>query len=370
MLRDLFYFVSDYEHIVIIFCLLTFFVLGLKAKTNMCKMDNREFILDKNFSNALKGIACVLILMSHYESATHMRLDYYPWGISKVIFSTSANMGLVWFMFISGYGLTKSKIGDIEIGKDFIKRIGKVLIPMLIVYVCSFIVFAFIDRIAFISPDEAIAVPRDYFMFNNTIEFSWIYILTIPFRQWWYVWCIFFYYIFFYLSLYVNKKTTLGVTLPLFALLVVYYFVSYNIAGQNYAHYYRLTWAFFAGHIVGYYKNIKRWVRLVSIGFMILSILLEDKFQIVSFCMAMGILCIVSRLNKFYDFKGSILLWLGSISYFFYLSHRRISWVIMEATCFVDLIIWLLLSLIVSYVIYKFYKKIFPRWNLNKKVQS
>lgn len=81
------------------------FLIGLKRKKEI----NRELVLDKNFSSVLKGIACIFILMGHYESTMHYPLDYYPKCLGWFIRLTTANVALVWFMFISGYGLTISK---------------------------------------------------------------------------------------------------------------------------------------------------------------------------------------------------------------------------------------------------------------------
>ena len=47
-------------------------------------------------SQALKGIACVFILMGHWGQRK-FDIDM-PWGISKVVWQTTATTALVWFM--------------------------------------------------------------------------------------------------------------------------------------------------------------------------------------------------------------------------------------------------------------------------------
>ena len=149
-------------------------------------------------------------------------------------------------------------------------------------------------------------------------------ILFTPIKWYWYVWCIIMYYVIFYTADYLSKKYRMSSTIFLVCMLMLYYIVAFNILGPTLAHYYRLTWAFLFGHLFAKWNQLSQALRMGSVGIGLVSFYFESLFMILSFVLAILVLLWTSSLNKRFDYKGKPLLYLGSISYFFYLSHRRI----------------------------------------------
>lgn len=105
----------DIEYIIIIVVLISVFFIGLKSRSIEYDKLYLPFVIDKQMAVALKGLACVLILLGHWGQRK-FDVDM-PWGVSKVVWNTTANIGLVWFMFFSGYGMSLKK-GTEEVGLD------------------------------------------------------------------------------------------------------------------------------------------------------------------------------------------------------------------------------------------------------------
>lgn len=105
----------DIEYIIIIVVLISVFFIGLKSRSIEYDKLYLPFVIDKQMAVALKGLACVLILLGHWRQRK-FDVDM-PWGVSKVVWNTTANIGLVWFMFFSGYGMSLKK-GTEEVGLD------------------------------------------------------------------------------------------------------------------------------------------------------------------------------------------------------------------------------------------------------------
>lgn len=106
----------DIEYIIIIVVLISVFFIGLKSRSIEYDKLYLPFVIDKQMAVALKGLACVLILLGHWGQRK-FDVDM-PWGVSKVVWNTTANIGLVWFMFFSGYGMSLKK-GTEEVGQCF-----------------------------------------------------------------------------------------------------------------------------------------------------------------------------------------------------------------------------------------------------------
>lgn len=100
----------DIEYIIILLILGLLFVFSLSPR----KSSGRIFILftiDKKMSNAIKGIACVFVLMGHWATMRIVNNDLHLGGaVSVVVYYLSANIALTWFMFFSGYGMSLKRI--------------------------------------------------------------------------------------------------------------------------------------------------------------------------------------------------------------------------------------------------------------------
>lgn len=97
---------SDIEYLIITIFLAFLFLTGLKMRQyDNCNIRdfvkdrvNLWFSIDYNFSSAIKGIACVLILMGHYRSF-FLPISEDETLITMIIGMSSANIALFLFMF-------------------------------------------------------------------------------------------------------------------------------------------------------------------------------------------------------------------------------------------------------------------------------
>ena len=146
-------------------------------------------------------------------------------------------------------------------------------------------------------------------------------------------------------------------TYILFVLLMLYYVTAITIIEPNFAQYYRYPWAFFAGHLFARFNDCNSRERKICFLLLGLSIFSWSigLVSIVVNIIAIIFLCFISVLNRKYTYNGKILLWLGTLSYFFYLIHERISWLLLAYTKIISPIVWILITLVISYILNYFY---------------
>lgn len=359
---------SDIEYIVIIVALFIFFLLGLKRKN--ATVTGGLLAIDLNMSSAMKGVACVMILMSHWGQR-RFNIDM-PWGVSKLVWYLFANIALVWFMFFSGYGLSKKNLkneSSIDIVILWGKRLKKVYFPLLIVCIVSMVLYALLPDCFSLSEAKRLWIPQDIHRIHdfNMEELKPLLLHLFGWKDW-YVLCIIFFYTLFYLSELLSKKIHLETTVLLFGLLFVYFIWAYFFYGQKEAHFYRYPWAFFLGHIVARWHNYeKKHVPLILLFILLLPILLESKIMILAYVIAIILLQIASLINRKYDMNGKIALFLGTISYFFYLCHVRIGYTIITYIGVDSILVWVLITTIVSYLLWKVYNILKIKVDYNKR---
>ena len=97
--------------------------------------------IDYNFSVAIKGIACVLILMGHYRTYI-LPLSDDETFITQVVGMSSANVALFLFMFFSGYGMSLKEYVGHEIKQEWFARVKKIYLPLLVTCVLMIFVYA------------------------------------------------------------------------------------------------------------------------------------------------------------------------------------------------------------------------------------
>lgn len=341
---------SGYEHIFIFVALVVLFILGMKK--NQSSENCEPFVLDKNFSGALKGIAVVLILMTHYEQ---MFSDESTCMLRRFVARIPANVALVWFMFISGFGCTKSAPNKIGYLLPGVSRCLKVFLPMLFCFGVSILLYLILPHRFDFEEFGALHLPKEIYLFQNQMT-DIGFVLKGMFRSYWYVWCILMYYVLFYVSSFLANRFNVSMTNILLVLMVLYYIAAFNIAGESYAHYYRLTWAFFLGHVFALLSKISpRGVAVYIVICAIPSAIFEARYMNFSFILSVLTLLFVSFLNKRFVFKSKALLFLGTVSFFFYLIHRRIAWVICCYLDFYGVVPWILISLLVSVFMWRVY---------------
>lgn len=118
--------ITDLEFGLILTLIFALFIKGLKKKEE----PEVFFSLDKSMSVGLKGISCILILIAHFYNMYHWNDNHsISWlHLSKICGNLGANIALVIFMFISGYGLSKSHYKN-ETFMNFLKKeYGKYII--------------------------------------------------------------------------------------------------------------------------------------------------------------------------------------------------------------------------------------------------
>lgn len=196
---------SELEHILVILLLGILFFLSLKRKESSPL--SRKYLLERDYSTALKGIACVFILIGHYETINHDASLSLNYPIGRFVQSTSANIGLVWFMFISGYGLSVSK-KTASWKSQCLNRLIKIFLPMLFVFLVTLVACLLIptDIITITKVQDSLYGSIDDIK-NLPLAVSSLWSLIITSIKWyWYVWCIAIYYLIFYLSSYLESR--------------------------------------------------------------------------------------------------------------------------------------------------------------------
>ncbi len=96
---------NNIEFIVLIVMMLLLFLFGLRKREAI--IVGKYTGIDLPMSTALKGIACVLILMGHFAARKFTLGDTTP--INRLVYLTTANIALALFMYFSGYGLSLKK---------------------------------------------------------------------------------------------------------------------------------------------------------------------------------------------------------------------------------------------------------------------
>lgn len=112
---------NDIEFLVLLALMAFFFLTGLKKRDKA--LEGRFTGIDLPMTTALKGIACVLILMGHFVSR-RMGIEEQT-RISMLVYRTTANVALAVFMFFSGYGLSVKRTsggGIYCLGKEGLKK--------------------------------------------------------------------------------------------------------------------------------------------------------------------------------------------------------------------------------------------------------
>lgn len=343
----------DIEYIILFTVLGILFVGSLHRKDFLTiGGDKALFSVDLQMSSALKGIACIFILMEHWA---YMRVwpNLQP-GITRTVWTFTGSIALTWFMFFSGYGLSLKRM---KRGEHFIKwkqSILKIYIPCLLASVIAFIFYALLpDKF---TQDDLLALRMNPNLYTiHHLETGNILPLIRSLllgNGSWYVGCIIIFYTLFYLASYVAEKMHWTFSYVLTALFLVYFVWAYFYFGKPQAHYYRYCWTFMFGHAVAT-RTKASWIMA---SFFLFNLGIGE--WILPYIIAIIGLCFMSVLNDKYEVKGKYMLWLGSISYLFYLSHETISYILLTYLHIDSLIVWVILSVIVASILYIVRKRI------------
>ncbi len=351
-------YVSDVEHIIVLGILALLFISGVRKREYSC---TNRLALDLSVTTALKGVACIFILMGHYETIMHSRGYSNVRSIGWLIWLTSANIALFWFMFISGYGLTKSN-KKVCIN-NVCSRLAKVYLPLLYIGTVSILFYVVLPAPYSHDDLNRYMIPIQIQQLD-TFDISCLY--SIVYKALglgdWYVMCIIVFYMLFYISDFISGKTKLSITLVLGTTLLLYFIFAYIFIDAQHAHYFRYPWVFFAGHVLARWESLSknRMLRYMLALLPFISIMITDgKYMWLSFFIAYSTLVCIMKLNTKYTYSGRSLAFLGIVSYFFYLVHQRISWVALYYGHIFDLSVWIISTIIISYSLMYIYKRIF-----------
>ena len=353
---------TDIEYIAMFIIMAILFIVGLKPR-NKNIVGNVFLAIDLNMSGAMKGIACVFVLMGHWKLLTVSSDMHVAWGISRLVWNFTANIALFWFMFFSGYGLSKKNYDGVAIKYLWWMRVKKIYLPLLIVCVVMVVLQ---DLLPF--KDGTIYKQLETFDMLHHISADNIPTIVLRSLGWadWYVICILYFYSFFYLTLWLSKKYNISQTYILFGFMVLYLAVAIPFCGFQRAHYYRYCWVFFLGHIIAKWESIpNKKIAVFMLTVLAVTLILENGMRITNiiltdsaYAMAIMMLYVVSAINKRYEMQGKAMLFLGSISYFFYLCHIRIGFFLIWYIGVIDVVVWTLVTLVIAYALTIGYKKI------------
>lgn len=81
----------------------------------------------------------------------------------------------------------------------------------------------------------------------------------------------------------------------------------------------------------------------------------ESIYMLIAYGIAVFSLYLFSTINFKYEIKSHILLFMGTISYFFYLSHIRIGYPILVYSGISSILGWIILTILISYILYRIY---------------
>lgn len=268
-------------------------------------------------------------------------------GISRLIWMFSAHTALTWFMFFSGYGMSLKRIRQGEHLIRWKNSVFKIYLPCLFVNTVAFLLYSVLPEFGS-SPEEYAKLmlnPNIHELHHLTLDN--IFSLLLSFFSGngsWYVGCIIMFYSIFYFASYIAEKKQWRFTLVLAFFFLVYFVIAYIYFGKAQAHYYRYCWTFLFGHAVA--TKTKLSITIATI--FLITIGMENWVLHMSYVIAMIGICLVSVLNTKYVVYGKYMLWLGGISYLFYLSHESISYVLITYLHVNSVIAWVGLSVIVA----------------------
>lgn len=189
-------------------------------------------------------------------------------------------------------------------------------------------------------------------LLHRNPDISLLYVLGM--RDEWYVWCIIYFYLIFYVAYRIAGRLRIDATLVLTALMVVYFAFAYNFFGESQAHYYRFPLAFMAGHVAA--KETKGIESAIAIMIAMLTFFFIEFHYLKCYVIAFMVLYLLGVADKMCVVRRGILYKVGMVSYFFYLCHQRISQPMLDCAGIADCLLWIVLTALVAYAVSLAYK--------------
>lgn len=171
-------------------------------------------------SHAIKGMACILILLGHYAN---MRISPNFSAISKIVWMFSSNVALTWFMFFSGYGLSLKD--NLNIKDAWKHSILKIYLPSLFVGICASLMYIFLPATLTHTDVVTLHINENLYLlqhFSLNVLSEIVKSLLLGNGSW-YVVCIMVFYSIFYLGLYISKCKNINLSIILGVLFLIYF---------------------------------------------------------------------------------------------------------------------------------------------------
>ena len=349
---------ADIENIIILLFIFILLICGAKRRFFPVVRNKSVWsllLIDKKTSIVIKGIACVFVLMGHYGTWL-INSEREVGVITTIVTHTTANIALTWFMFFSGFGLSLKIYENCFFLRNCVKRVSKIYLPLLYVCICASLLYLILPYYEHLS-----GFSSWYDNIHILGKESWgPLIYQILGLSDWYVVCIIYYVLLFYLSAFISIKWKCNVSLVLGVLLLCYIVAAFFVYGPPQAHFYRYPWVFMLGHLVATHKNNAKWINISLLLLFSFTWCLLDKICIFCFIIALILLASFSLISQRYDYNGRYLLFLGGVSYFFYLSHQRIGWFLLLFLDFnyTSVIGWVFITILCSILLDKGYNYI------------
>lgn len=293
------------------------------------KQERYEYYLSPQVSNALKGFSAILIICHHW-CLYNLHTISDPNILERILPWLGGTFALVVFLFLSGYGITRSEEKSPNSIEHYAKkRVWKIYKPAFIIYLITALVYSF--GLSF--PVDANAI-KDNWLNGFIVDWSNHDISAGLLFQWfvtkldWYVFTTIVLYVIFYVSYHsirINSKNAAYKRVVLtICLIAIYYVIARYVFGASLAHYYRNLWAFLLGVILGLKPNLlKRYMFWIFCGLILTyNLVQEGIFYEFASLLALGTLLFFGITNKKYNVNSRLFVYLGGISYYLYLSHR------------------------------------------------
>ena len=359
--------ICETEYLSLSIILILLVVIGLRKHEGSRSISFSDFVyqgpkkwlaIDYDFSQAIKAVSCIMILMGHYRSFVlpeEIRYSFF----TNYIGMSSANIALFFFMFFSGYGLSLKINSCKNLSQVWWNRMKKIYLPLLFTCCVMMVIYSLVPNPFSQDYADSFHLSR---VFHAVHEYDINNTETIirGLFGWgdWYVTCILMFYTIFYLSLYISIKVKKNHTIVLGCMMMIYFIWAYFYYGAPEAHYFRYPWVFMLGHVIARWdENPKK----ISFGVMSVFALTEipcGLYYHIFSLVSLLFLVLVAFINTRYSFKGKILLFVGSISYFYYLCHFRIAGLVLPYLGIRSLLLWAFVTIPIAWGIKTTYDKI------------
>lgn len=285
---------------------LVLFLFSIFYKVNICtKGEYNENILDKQYTDCVKGIMIITIVIHHLaQKIANPGVIY--------CFSDAGYLCVSVFFFYSGYGLIISKIKKSDYLKMFwYKRIFRVMLPFVLVNIFFLILYYLLLGKIFSITDIIFNIVG-ISLFDNVM---------------WYVVCIIIFYCIFYIAFsYLDETKAL---MAVFIFSAVYVLICYKVKMGVW--WFDTAFCFSAGIVMGKYKNRllkilkSKYSCLLFVSLLGLIVSQYKKVHILNNMLA-SMFFLIFLMSVLYKIKinNKILKSIGNISFEIYLIHMKI----------------------------------------------